>query len=490
MPIAESKRQRVLVASSILYSEVWHAIGRDRKPLRKQYIELILPPFVAILRRWRPLLAGIHELTSSDGQNPLIADDRALAADALPIEAALLMVSPGWAAAFASPPVAMALAMMAAGASGTETRTPPRNTLNRRDTSLPERKAAAKLQTFSSFQKPIETTTNKPGSTPKDKAAAKAAALAAARDLERTAKIGSRRGLSAVAMATSGQRRSSGDIERAKRWNTSEAMSAAWMECLQSADSKSVAGRDFSALSYKYVAVLVSCLALARNLQRVEMERQTLVDVLNRHRASTGLRAWRHLLHCLTEMGRLYGPFGQPLCTPVRIFWKLDFTESSSRMRRFMKRNYKGSDHLGAAADYEDRRLLSAAQSNECNSEDANSSLTNSLPSSASVIMADAMSMDERNVENEQLETDTTHSSVDDNQLQHSSAADQQSVKGSVGSRSSDICADRNLVRSTVIAPSYVPSEADERIIVELSSLMVRPLKVVRGTFQVSINQS
>uniref|UniRef100_K3Y4M0 BEACH domain-containing protein C2 n=1 Tax=Setaria italica TaxID=4555 RepID=K3Y4M0_SETIT len=487
MPITESKRQRVLVASSILYSEVWHAIGRDRKPLRKQYIELILPPFVAILRRWRPLLAGIHELTSSDGQNPLIADDRALAADALPIEAALLMVSPGWAAAFASPPVAMALAMMAAGASGTETRTPPRNTVNRRDTSLPERKAASKLQTFSSFQKPIETAANKPGSTPKDKAAAKAAALAAARDLERTAKIGSRRGLSAVAMATSGQRRSSGDIERAKRWNTSEAMSAAWMECLQSADSKSVAGRDFSALSYKYVAVLVSCLALARNLQRVEMERQTLVDVLNRHRASTGLRAWRHLLHCLTEMGRLYGPFGEPLCTPVRVFWKLDFTESSSRMRRFMKRNYKGSDHLGAAADYEDRKLLStAAQSNECNSEDANSSLANALPSSASVIMADAMSMDERNAENEQLETDTTHSSVDDDQLQHSSAADKQSVKGSVGSRSSDICADRNLVRSTVLAPSYVPSEADERIIVELPSLMVRPLKVVRGTFQVT----
>lgn len=181
------------------------------------------------------------------------------------------MISPGWAAAFASPPVAMALAMMAAGASGTETRTPPRNTLNRRDTALPERKAAAKLQTFSSFQMPIETTANKPGSTPKDKAAAKAAALAAARDLERTAKIGSRRGLSAVAMATSGQRRSSGDIERAKRWNTSEAMSAAWVECLQSADTKSVAGRDFSALSYKYVAVLVSCLALARNLQRAEV---------------------------------------------------------------------------------------------------------------------------------------------------------------------------------------------------------------------------
>lgn len=171
----------------------------------------------------------------------------------------------------------------------------------------------------------------------------------------------------------------------------------------------------------------------------------------------------------------------------LQVFWKLDFTESSSRMRRFVKRNYKGCDHLGAAADYEDRKLLNtSAQSNEHNSEDANSSLTSTLPSSASVIMADAMSMNDRNVENEQLETDTTRSSVDDDQLQHSSAADQQSVKGSIGSRTSDICADRNLVRSTVLAPSYVPSEADERIIVELPSLMVRPLKVVRGTFQVS----
>jgi hypothetical protein len=481
MPINESKRQRVLVASSILYSEVWHAIGRDRSPLRKQYIELILPPFIAILRRWRPLLAGIHELTSSDGQNPLIADDRALAADALPIEAALSMISPGWAAAFASPPVALALAMMAAGASGTEAIAPPR-TLNRRDTSVPERKAAPKLQSFTSFQKPIETAPNKHGSTPKDKAAVKAAALAATRDLERTAKIGSGRGLSAVAMATSGQRRSAGDIERAKRWNTSEAMSAAWMECLQSVDSKSVSGRDFSALSYKYVAILVSGFALARNLQRVEMERQTQADVLNRHRVSTGVRAWRHLLHCLTEMDRLYGPFGEPLCAPDRIFWKLDFTESSSRMRRFMKRNHKGSDHLGAAADYEERKLSNVAQSNECNPEGTEPLVTDTLPSTAPIITAEAMSVDDRNEDNEQLESDTTQSSVDDRLQQ----ADQQSVKGSIDSRGSGISADRNLVRSTVIAPGYVPSDADERIIVELPSSMVRPLKVVRGTFQVT----
>jgi hypothetical protein len=168
----------------------------------------------------------------------------------------------------------------------------------------------------------------------------------------------------------------------------------------------------------------------------------------------------------------------------LQIFWKLDFTESSSRMRRFIKRNYKGSDHLGAAADYDDRKLLSSAvQSNECNLEGADSSLTDTIPSTASVIMAEAMSMDERNEDNEQLESDATHSSVD--QLRHSSSVDQP-MKGSVDSRGSSLSADRNLVRSTVVAPGYVPTEADERIIVELPSLMVRPLKVVRGTFQVS----
>lgn len=65
---------------------MYHAVGRDRTPIRRQYIDAILPPFVAVLRRWRPLLAGIHELATADGSNPLGVDDRALAADALPIE--------------------------------------------------------------------------------------------------------------------------------------------------------------------------------------------------------------------------------------------------------------------------------------------------------------------------------------------------------------------------------------------------------------------
>ncbi|KAJ4811845.1 WD-40 repeat family protein / beige-like protein [Rhynchospora pubera] len=469
MPITESKRQRVLVACCVLYSEIWHAVGREKKPLRKQYIASIVPPFVAILRRWRPLLAGIHELTSSDGQNPLIVDDRALAADSLPVEAALLMISPGWAAAFASPPAAMALAMIAAGAAGGETLPPVKSTLNRRDTSVLDRRSA-RLYTFSSFQKSPEIAT-KPSPAPKDKAAAKAAALAAARDLERNAKIGSGRGLSAVAMATSAQRRSATDMERAKRWNISEAMGAAWTECLESSNAKSVSGRDLSAVSYKYVAVLVASFALMRNMQRIEMERRVQTDVLHRHHVCTGSRAWRNLLHCLAEMDRLYGPFGEFVCSPERILWKLDFTESSSRMRRFMKRNYKGTDHLGAAADYDEKKLITSSTE---------------LPSTASIIMADAMSLDERNEESEQIESENIQNSSENIQQKNTLGADQV-LKALSEQRSSGASTDPNLVQSAVSAsPGYVPTDADERVIVELPALIVRPLKVVRGTFQIT----
>ena len=179
------------------------------------------------------------------------------------------MISPAWAAAFASPPAAMALAMVAAGTSGGESQAPTSTSRLRRDTSLLERKQN-KLNTFASFQKSVEVP-NKTPPLPKDKAAAKAAALAAARDLERFAKIGSGRGLSAVAMATSAQRRSASDMERVKRWNISEAMGVAWVECMQAADTKLVYGKDFNAFSYKYIAVLVASFALARNMQRSEV---------------------------------------------------------------------------------------------------------------------------------------------------------------------------------------------------------------------------
>ncbi|XP_043719982.1 BEACH domain-containing protein C2-like [Telopea speciosissima] len=481
MPISESRRQRVLVASSVLYSELWHAVSKDKKPLRKQYMEAILPPFVAVLRQWRPLLAGIHELTSPDGINPLIVDDCAMTADALPLEAALAMISPGWAAAFASPPAAMALAMIAAGTAGGETVTPVTTTqLFRCDTSLLERKRV-RLKTFSSFQNPLETPNiNKTPAAPKDKAAAKAAALAAARDLERTAKIGSGRGLSAVAMATSAQRRSVSDMERVKRWNISEAMGTAWMECVQSVGTEPVSGKYLNALCYKYVAVLVTSFALARNMQRSEIDRRVLVDVIDRQRLSTGARAWRKLIHYSIELKCLFGPLGEHLCNPEHVFWKLDSMESSSRMRICLRRNYRGYDHLGAAANYEEILRLKQNQENAIST------------STTSIFVAEAISMEEVNEDDEHTETDNlggrTHDREQsvDNQQRLSSTVEQP-VQVALESGNAQVVSGRDLVQNmSDVAPGYVPSELDERIILELSSSMVRPLKVIRGTFQVT----
>lgn len=473
MPIAESKRQRVLVACCIFYAEIWNAVGMDRQPLRKEYLETILPPFVAILRRWRPHLAGIHELTSSDGVNPLVVDDHALAADSRPLESALSMISPEWAAAFASPPAAMALAMVAAGASSSETVTPTRNTQLRRDSSLLERKKTKlPLHTFSSFQKPPEIP-NKSPSAPKDKASA----LAAARDLERIAKIGSGRGLSAVALATSAQRRSASNLVRVNRWNIYEAMGNAWMECLQ-VDTKSVSGKDFSALSVKYVAVLVASFALARTMKRVEMDRRAQVNILDCHRARIGAHAWQRLVHCLIETRSLFGPLGNCICNPELVFWKLDFMESSLRMRRCMRRKFKGSHHSGAGAKYQDHLLLLQP---------------NGLLSDASIVMAkEVISLVEKNRGVEQEKNDNFENRLCDmdqnkenkNGLQ---ATSDESVQRSHDKRDSGVANDRNLVqRESAVAPGYVPNEFDERIIFELTSLLVHPLRVVRGTFQIT----
>ncbi|XP_048496955.1 BEACH domain-containing protein C2 isoform X2 [Beta vulgaris subsp. vulgaris] len=475
MPISESKRQRVLVASCVLYSEMWHAIGKDRNPLRKQYLEAIVPPFVAILRRWRPLLAGIHELATADGLNPLVVDDRALAADALPVEGALAMVSPTWAAAFASPPAAMALAMIAAGASGGDVPTRASTTQLKRDVSLLERKAA-KLQTFSSFQKPQEIP-NKSPAVPKDKASAKAAALAAARDLERNAKIGSGRGLSAVAMATSAQRRNVSDMERVKRWTLSEAMGTAWMECLHPVDTKSVYSKDFNAFSYKFIAVLVASLAFTRNIQRSEVDRRSQVDMLARHHQVTGTRAWRKLVHYLTEMKCLFGPFGDLLRNPEFVFWKLDLMESSARMRICLRRNYRGSAHIGAAADYEDNDAVKHDQQRVISA------------SNASALVAEAIDADA-------LNEDSEHADIN-NRLSLDLDGEQHEEYHSIGAESRmQASSDSNDAPSTsgqdmaedpsAVAPGYVFSELDERIMLELPCSMVRPLRVVRGTFQIT----
>ncbi|GMJ01400.1 Beach-Domain Homolog C2 [Hibiscus trionum] len=468
MPISDSKRQRVLVASCILYSEVWQAVGRDRKPLRKRYLEAIVPPFIAILRRWRPLLAGIHELATADGLNPLTVGNPVLASDAPPLETALAMISPDWAAAFASPPAAMALAMIAAGASGAENPAPPTTTPLKRESSIIERKTT-KLNTFSSFQKP-PTVPNKSQSLPKDKAAA----LADARDLERNAKIGSGRGLSAVALATSTQRRIASDMERVKRWNDSEAMGVAWMECLQPVETKSVYGKDFNALSHKFIAVLVESFALARNIQRSEIDRRTQVDLVARHRLFTGNRAWRKLIYCLIEMKCLFGPTVDQFPNQAHIFWKLGLMETSSRMRPYLRRNYTGNAHFEQKNDVKN------------NIQD----IINS--SNALILAADAISTDLVNEDYEHPELDNVDNRGYENEQ---GGKDQPRIYGISGqplhkiveSTDSTFANEQDLVQSlSAVAPGYASSEVGEIIVFELPSSMIQLQQIIQGTFQVT----
>lgn len=147
--------------------------------------------------------------------------------------------------------------------------------------------------------------------------------------------------------------------------------------------------------------------------------------------------------------------------------------ESSSRMRRCLRRNYQGSDHLGSAANYEDY----FQEKNE---------------QSTPILSAEAISLEAVNEDEEPVETDDSVSRVDhieyegDNQPRLSEAAEQ-TVQASQESSPTQLASDEHLVQSSSpIAPGYVPSELDERIVLELPSSMVRPLKVIRGTFQVS----
>nr|GEY93830.1 hypothetical protein [Tanacetum cinerariifolium] len=142
---------------------------------------------------------------SPDGSNSLYVDDLALDPKVTLIESALALITPGWVAAFASPPVAMSFAMITACTAKSEA-APPTPTINihlKRDSSnLLERKSN-KLHTFSSFQESLHASKKSSAANLKDKAAARAAALAVARNLKRNNKISSRRILSVMAMATS-----------------------------------------------------------------------------------------------------------------------------------------------------------------------------------------------------------------------------------------------------------------------------------------------
>lgn len=156
-------------------------------------------------------------------------------------------------------------------------------------------------------------------------------------------------------------------------------------------------------------------------------------------------------------------------------------------MRRYLKRNYWGSYYLNEAADSKERFHLKSSEdslSHAIDSETLNTSFLSTFN-----LMVEAISI-KNNVDDDGDDNDSddkeqlsayniNHSMVDRPRLSLSAEP--------MDSRSSGASSDQNLVHATLrISPGLVPSEADERIVFELPSSMVRPLKVVSGNFQVS----
>ena len=155
--------------------------------------------------------------------------------------------------------------------------------------------------------------------------------------------------------------------------------------------------------------------------------------------------------------------------------------ESSARMRQCLRRNYKGSDHFGAAANFEDHMDMKHDRENVID------------PSNAPILAAEAISMGGINEEDEQADIDNLVESeaidMEQNEKNQpkSSGMAEQPLQASTDYIDTPIANNQDVVQGpSAVAPGYVPSELDERIVLELSSSMVRPLRVVRGTFQVS----
>ena len=133
-------------------------------------------------------------------------------------------------------------------------------------------------------------------------------------------------------------------------------------------------------------------------------------------------------------------------------------------MRRCVRRNNKGSDHFGAAAIFEDHNKMKEQE--------------NGIHSSNAPILATK----EIAVEavNEDLDGRTSSEEQSGENQPHLSETADQSLQTTAEFGEAQVSCEPDLGESSsAVVPGYVPSELDERIVLELPSLMVRPLRVI-----------
>ncbi|KAH7276959.1 hypothetical protein KP509_39G028100 [Ceratopteris richardii] len=479
MPLSESRRQRVLVCACIMYSEVWHAVSADKKALRKHYLGKIIPPFTTLLRRWRPLLYGIYELTDAEGQSPLTLEDGALAIDARPLEAVAAMVTPEWASAFASPPAAMVLAAAAAGAGGGESNTSEGN--QQRRESLAFERNSSRTQSFITHGKTLESTSTL--ATPDDRGGEKNSTIGAY-GKESIVSIGPGRGLGTIAMASSAQRRTSSDRDRAKRWGIFESMNIAWLQSVRiSKSSYDYSEKDGDPSCLKLIESLFKMAETSRLSQHAETQRRRVIVEAYESDKVKGLNTWCSLLRRLYETQALFVPISFKAFKGERIFWKLDSTENAMRMRRRLKQNYRGTDHSGAANDYLSLGTINNSPSKMIN--DKGLTTGTPLPSTESGMLSPEQLMfedigDDDNCQNHPEESEERREDCD-----HLSASSKQSSFDNHPNLGMNVepCISLGSISRIVRMGLMDPQDT---LLLEIPAIMIRPLRVSKGMFQVT----
>ena len=154
----------------------------------------------------------------------------------------------------------------------------------------------------------------------------------------------------------------------------------------------------------------------------------------------------------------------------LQVFWKMDPMENSLRMRLRLKQTYKGSDHHGAAADYQEPEMSSISQALG----------STPLPEGAPKLAPEEDALEEPIEEDSREKTQER----EDGSEEMNKEAAETVVEGS----GSSVAVPSQATNATVAAVAAAMStELKEKMILEIPAAMVLPLKVLRGRFQVCI---
>lgn len=152
----------------------------------------------------------------------------------------------------------------------------------------------------------------------------------------------------------------------------------------------------------------------------------------------------------------------------MQVFWKLDSMESSSRMRKCLRRNYSGTGHLETTRNYDDQTDLK-------NKQDA-------PVLAVEAISKEIMYEDDEHGDADDLEIEGNVGEHKGENEERRSGSLEDAITLSTGINDHRPLSEQNMVQNSTEVDL---SELKERIILEISSTMVRPLGVVKGTFQV-----